>query len=148
MELGKIAIDYALSLGADFADIRIQRTKREFIFVRDLNVKMFNNDDSYGYGIRVFKSGAWGFAHNKIFTKDAIIETVKSAYNIALASAEINKNFKLTLTPERGYIDTYKTPLCIAPFSISPKEKIDMLLEINRTLLSYTDIKQARASII
>jgi TldD protein len=148
MELGKIAIDYARSLGADFADIRIQRTKREFIFVRDLNVKMFNNDDSYGYGIRVFKNGAWGFAHNKIFTKDAVIETVKSAYNIALASSQINKNFKLQLTPERGYIDTYKTPLSIDPLSVSPKEKIDQLLEINRTLLSYQDIKQARAMII
>ncbi len=148
MELGKIAIDYAQSLGADFADIRIHRTKREFIFVRDLSLKEFGDDDIYGYGIRVFKNGAWGFAHNKLFTKDAVIETVKRAFNIAKASAEINKNSQLRLTPERGYIDTYNTPVEIDPFAVNPKEKIDMLMEINKTLLSYADIKQARAMII
>jgi TldD protein len=148
MQLGNIAIDYARSLGADFADIRIQRTKREFIFIRDLSLKEFEDEDTYGYGIRVFKNGAWGFAHNNIFTKDEVIKTVKRAYNIALASADINKNSQLRLTPERGYIDTYNTAVEIDPFTVSPKEKIDMLLEINKTLLSYADIKQARAMII
>jgi len=77
------AMDTAKSLGADYADIRIQRSSTEMIYLRNLSLKNTSLNEIYGYGIRVFKDGAWGFAHNNVFTEDQVNETVKKAYAIA-----------------------------------------------------------------
>ncbi|HPT71111.1 MAG TPA: TldD/PmbA family protein [Candidatus Cloacimonadota bacterium] len=148
MDYSQLAMDTALQLGAEYADIRIQNTHSEVIFIRNLSVKALNEGELFGYGIRVFKNGAWGFAHNNIFTSQAVQDTVKKAMIIALNSAKINKKHKLHLSPERSYKDKFKSPMQIDPFKISVKDKVDSLLEVSRTLLSYAPIKVVRSYVI
>ncbi|MCD6181638.1 MAG: TldD/PmbA family protein [Candidatus Cloacimonetes bacterium] len=143
MDYLSFAMDAARRLGADYADIRIQRTQTEMLYLRNLSLKHCNLDELYGYGIRVFKNGAWGFAHNTVFSEEAIEKTVKTAFNIATQSARVAHGTGLTLAHERGYIDTFRSPFSIDPFDIPFAEKIELMREVNQTMLRYNDIKVA-----
>jgi len=143
-----LAMNAAETLGAEYADIRIQKTIDQVIYLQNLSLKHTSNDVQQGYGIRVFKNGAWGFAHSNIFSDEAVLATVKKAYETAILSAEVNKDKKLSLAPERSYLATYKTPIKIDPFNVPLTEKIDLLLEVNRVMLAYEGIKQARSLLI
>nr|MDK2850263.1 TldD protein [Candidatus Cloacimonadota bacterium] len=138
-----LAMNAAGSLGAEYADIRIQKTTDQVISLRNLSLKSAKTNVIHGYGIRVFKDGAWGFAHNNVFSDEAVLATVERAYEIACLSATVNKDKKLRLAPERSYIASYKTPVQIDPFDIPLSEKVDMMMEVNRTMLAYDGIRQA-----
>ncbi len=143
-----IAMNEATFLGADYADIRIQNTHKESIYLRNLSLKNTSDNVIYGYGIRIMKNGAWGFAHNNIFSKEAVVATVKKAFNTALLSSQIKNGKGLKLAYERSYKAKYKTPIAIDPFSVPLKEKVDLMLEVNKTMLNYNDIKQAMFYIV
>jgi len=143
MDFQKLAIDTARQLGADYADIRIQRSRTESIYLRKLSLKNTSLQELYGYGIRIFKKGAWGFAHSNVFTEDAVRKTVKKAFSIAKESARIRHGKGLVLAHERGYIDSYRSPFCVDPFDVPLSEKVELMLEVNKTLLNYAEIKQA-----
>ena len=143
MDFLSLAMDTAKSLGADYADIRIQKSHTEMILLRNLSLKNTSLQEVYGYGIRVFKNGAWGFAHNNVFSKDAVNETVKKAFAIAQQSGRIRYGDGLKLAHERGYIDSYKTPFSIDPFDVPLSEKVELMMEVNKTMLNYAEIKLA-----
>lgn len=137
------AMNMANSLGVEYADMRLQKTRREFIYLRNLSLKNTSNTVNHGYGIRIFKNGAWGFAHNNVFTVDAVKKTVEKAYEIAAQSKRVVYGEGLTLATERAYIDTYRTPAQIDPFKVDLNDKIDLMLEVNKTFLNYDQIKLA-----
>lgn len=143
-----LAMNAALDLGAEYADIRIQRTTDQSVFLRNQSLKNADIRILDGYGIRVFKDGAWGFAHCNIFDKDAVLRTVKQAYEIALLSAKVNAKKKLQLAPERSYIASYRTPICIDPFDVPLSQKVEMMLDVNNIMLAFEGIKQASFHII
>lgn len=138
-----LAMNAAEQLGAEYADIRVQKTTDEVIFLQNLSLKNTSNSVLYGYGVRFFKDGAWGFAHSNIFTDEALLKTVRRASEIAGLSASVNKDKKLRLAPERSYIAKYETPVKIDPRLVPMKEKVELMLEVNRTMLSYEGIKRA-----
>lgn len=138
-----LAIGAALDLGAEYADIRVQRTTDEVVMLQKLSLKHTSLDQMYGYGIRVFVNGAWGFAHNNVFSEDAVLATVRKAHEIAILSASVNRERKLRLAPERSYIATYRTPVKIDPFEVPLSQKVELMMEVNRTLMSYEGILQA-----
>jgi len=143
MKYADLAMDAALGLGAEYADIRIQKTTDQVIYLQNLSLKNTSNSILHGYGIRVFKDGAWGFAHSNVFSQDAVLDTVKKAAGIAQLSASVNKDRKLRLVPERSYIASYRTPVRIDPFAIPLKEKVELMLEVNRVMLAYEGIRRA-----
>ncbi len=143
MDYSSIAMECAQSLGSDYADIRIHKTRKEEIYLRNLSLKETVNQQIYGYGIRFLKNGAWGFAHHNIFTKEAIRKTVERAAEIAKISEKIKYGQGIVLAQERSYIDSYLTRVEIDPFNVSLKEKVDLMLEVNKTLMNYDEIKQA-----
>lgn len=138
-----LAIGAARDLGAEYADIRIQRTTDEVVLLRNLSLKNTSRNVIYGYGIRVFKDGAWGFAHNNVFTDEAVLATTRKAYEIAVLSATVNRGSKLRLAPERSYIASYRTPVKVDPFDVPLSEKVELMMEVNRVMLSYDGIRQA-----
>lgn len=138
-----LAMNAARSLGAEYADIRIQRTTDQVIYLQNLSLKNTSNNVIHGYGIRVFRDGAWGFAHNNVFSDEAVLATVRKAAEIAALSARVNRDKPLRLAPERSYIASYKTPVKIDPFDLPLKEKVELMLEVNRTMLAYDGIRQA-----
>lgn len=143
-----LAMNAASSLGAEYADIRIQRSTDQRILMRNLSLKNADTQVVDGYGIRVFKDGAWGFAHNNVYNDEAVLATVEKAFHIAELSATVNRDKKLRLTPERSYVATYKTPYKTDPFEIPLSEKVELLTQINSNMLSYEGIRQAMSYFI
>lgn len=142
MKFLDIAMDYAKVLSADYADIRIQRTTNENIFLEDTSFKNNSNSVIYGYGIRVLKDGAWGFAHSNIFTEDALKKTTQIAFDIAKASSLLKNGSGIVLANEKSYIAEYSTPMKKDPFNVSLKEKTNLMMEISKKMLSYNQIKK------
>jgi TldD protein len=138
-----IAMEAAQAMGADYADIRIQKSTSQSIYLHNLSLKNTSTDIIEGYGIRVFKDGAWGFAHSNVFKDDQVAATVKRAMEIALLSGKAKKGNGLTLAAERSYIATYRTPVKCDPFQLPLKEKVDLMLEVNRMMMNYEGIRQA-----
>ncbi len=138
-----IAMQKALDMSADYADIRIQKTSSESVYLENHSLKSSDSSILNGYGIRVLKNGAWGFAHSNIFTEEAVLKTVEKAYEIAKLSSLVKNGSGLKLVNEKSYIASYQTPYKIDPFSISLKEKTELFAEINRKLLTFPNIKKA-----
>ena len=138
-----LAMEKAVSLGADYADIRIQKTSRQGLYVENYSIKESNNDVIHGYGIRVLKDGAWGFAHSNQFNQEAVIKTVLRAFEIAKLSSLVRNGSGIKLANEKSYIATYRTPVKKDPFLIPLKEKTDLFLEINHRMLNLAEVKKA-----
>lgn len=138
-----LALNAAQSLGAQYADIRIQKTANQTIYLQNQSLKHSSNQIIHGYGIRVFIDGAWGFAHSNIFADDSVVATVKKAVEIAKLSATAKKGKGLQLAPERSYLATYRTPVKKDPFDVPMREKVDLMLEVNRIMKNYDGIRQA-----
>jgi len=62
---------------------------------------------------------------------------------IALLSAQARKGNGMVLAAERSYIASYRTPVTCDPFQLPLKEKVDLMLEVNRMMLNYEGIRQA-----
>ncbi len=75
---------YCLTLGADYADIRVKSIDTESISLNNGKIKEINSDRSIGFGIRIFLNGAAGFAAASDF--DKLEETAAKAFNIARVS--------------------------------------------------------------
>lgn len=140
--LAKLALDTARSLGAQYADIRIINYHRQNISTEDQRVSGINDSEDFGFGIRVIKNGAWGFAGNNNVNKDQIQNTTKLAVQIAEASASVMDK-PVELVPEPFHTDEFVSPHEVDPFEVEIDEKVGLLLEINRRLLSNDEIKKA-----
>ena len=116
-----------------YADVRIVEKDAEGIATKDGVVEALESSNSKGYGIRILKDGAWGFAGSNDFSKAAIDKTVKRAIEIAASSASYNGEEDKTgldqLKPVRA---TYKTPIKEDPFKVSLNEKMELLLEADK----------------
>ena len=61
-EVADVALSRAAALGASYADIRVNRYRRESIATRERQVQNVSRSTSRGLGLRVLVDGAWGFA--------------------------------------------------------------------------------------
>tara|TARA_B000000460_G_C21529570_1_gene400042 strand:- start:887 stop:2344 length:1458 start_codon:yes stop_codon:yes gene_type:complete len=141
------ALDTAKGKGADYADIRSVETSQERIVVRNGVVETITKDDSIGFGVRVLFNGAWGFASSPSLTVDNVDKTTMLAIQIAKASASIKRN-PVDLGPAVTSRGTYITPIQIDPFKIPVEQKIDLLLESDKAMVSVKSIRSRLGSLV
>jgi TldD protein len=140
----KEVIDY-LKSKTDYADIRQQRRSREDIRVKNENVETLSRNDDQGFGVRVIKDGAWGFASSSILTPDEMKRVADAAIQIAQASA-LTKREDVRLTPTEICQDTYKSSYDIDPFAVPMDKKIGLLLDACDILRKNPKVKVAEGS--
>jgi len=118
------AMDFARKLGADFADIRCKDIRIESITMENGLVTGVQKSRSLGYGIRIYKDGALGFAASS--DMEGLEQTVQAAYDTALASKTVLKQpVKLdSKPPAQG---TYKTQVGQNPFEVAMTDKLAIL---------------------
>src|SRR6187455_3819433 len=88
-EAADAALARASALGASYADIRINRYRRESIATRERQVQNVSRSTSYGLGLRVLVNGAWGFAATNRVEPGAAREAAEQAVAIARANARL-----------------------------------------------------------
>jgi TldD protein len=141
----KEIVEYLKRKETDYADIRHQRRSIEDIKVKNGNVESLSRSDDQGFGIRVIKNGAWGFAASSVFTSDEMKRVADAAIEIAQASA-LTKREDVKLTPTEIHQDSYKGGCEIDPFGVPIDKKIGLLLDACDILRKSPKIKVAEGS--
>ncbi len=142
-ELAHVAINAAAAAGADFADIRFVDERQNRVFVERQSVKLIDETESLGYGVRVLLHGAWGFAASTDVTKDGIAKAAKLAVETARASATVPKGEPARMAPEDAAVDTCVGPCDEDPFAVPNREKADLLLAATAAMLNVEHVVHA-----
>ena len=87
--LAALALDVARSEGASYADIRISRSRRRSIYTREAVVRGTNDDETFGFGVRVLCNGAWGFAASRDVSAAAVSQAARDAVALARVNASL-----------------------------------------------------------
>ncbi|HXU11711.1 MAG TPA: TldD/PmbA family protein [Candidatus Binatia bacterium] len=137
--LGAVALDRARSLGASYADIRINRYRTQSVILRSApdwatgainNVPSVSDEESFGFGVRVIHGGAWGFAASADVDKDTIARMTAEAVGIARAHAKLRgEPVRLAKVPPAK--DVYRTPIEKDPFATGIAAKIALLQQVS-----------------
>jgi TldD protein len=131
-EVADAALAHAAKLGASYADIRINRYRRESISTREQQVQNVQRSTSYGFGLRVLVNGAWGFAASNIVEGNSARAAAEQAVAIAKANA-ILATRKVTLANADKVVANWNNPIKKDPFEVPLETKIAFLLQLNKT---------------
>ena len=143
-------LELAQQLGASYADIRVTRRDTERISVRNGGVESLNRGGNEGFGVRVLKDGAWGFAATPIMQEGdlerKLARTTQRAIEVAQAAARVNRT-PVELAPEEPVRARVATPLKLDPFELSLEKKIQDLTDITAALRSQPEIRVGSAAL-
>jgi len=138
-----VALARAKKLGCTYADIRINRYRNQQLGIRTSpdrstgmmsgkvnHVPSITESETFGFGVRVIHSGAWGFAASPRMNKDEIGRVTAQAAEIARANAALRSK-PLQLAPVQAYKDSYRTPFEKNPFDVPLADKLAYLQQVN-----------------
>ncbi|MCW7074957.1 MAG: TldD/PmbA family protein [Candidatus Methanospirare jalkutatii] len=94
----KSALEWVVARGADFADIRVEMNRTAVIDLRDGTFREMSFGIDEGFGVRVLRNGAWGFASSNDLSR--LKETVEEALRISNALSQ--KRRRAESTSARG----------------------------------------------
>src|SRR5471032_333888 len=137
-------LDTAAAKGAQYCDVRFERTRSEHVEVRNGDVSGLADERSDGYGIRALVNGAWGFASSSGFSDAALDAAAARAVAIARAGASIAAH-RIGEAPTDAYVDTFATPVQRDPATVPMGERVALLLDAERALHSAPSITVGRA---
>ena len=144
-DLLELSVERALALGADYSDARAQALGLEAVRVENEELRSYELSETRGLGIRVLLGGCWGFSSTTSLVKEAVLEAVEKAVKIARASACMAK--KVEMAEVRPAERFFEAPCKLDPADISPEEKVELLMDINKEALSVDGVKSVRAAL-
>ena len=140
------ALDTAMQRGASYADARVVDDRTRALSTKNGKVSHASDSESLGLGMRVIADGAWGFAASDDLSREAVEATAARALAIAKASARV-KQEDIRLAPEKSVTADWATPIVIDPFTVSIEQNLDLLLKIDRELLSVAGVTLAETNL-
>jgi TldD protein len=144
-ELADAARQQAADLGAQHADFRAEQIRSQQIGLSDGNLETLFDADDVGLAVRVVVDGTWGFAAAVDLTPDAAAQAAKEAVEVARVSAAMNTE-RIELAPEPAHGDvTWVSAYEVDPFSVSAAEKVALLGDWSRRLLSRDGVDHVDA---
>jgi len=145
--LADAALDAARTLGADHADFRVERVRGQRIALSDGKLESLSDGDDSGLAVRVIVDGTWGFAAAVDLTPEAARDAARHAVEVAKVSAAMNTE-RIDLAPEPGYGDvSWVSAYAVDPFTVSPKDKVELLADWSARLLAHPVVSHADASV-
>jgi TldD protein len=134
-KLSAAALAEAKKLKAGYCDIRIIRTRQQFLNVRlnpergtgkTLEVPGVGDGGGFGFGVRVIVDGAWGFAASPTVRPEEIARITAEAVGVAKANAML-RGKSVELAPVTAYRDYWQTPHERDPFAVPLEEKLELI---------------------
>jgi len=129
-EVAEAALARAAALGAPYADIRVNRYRRESIATREQQVQSVQRSTSRGFGLRVLVNGAWGFAATNHVDPAAARTAAEQAVAIAKANASLASR-KLVLADADKVVTTWTSAFKRDPFEVPLDAKVAFLMKLN-----------------
>ncbi len=147
-ELLLLAIDAAISAGADYADGRVIRSRFEAIGTREQTITRVENSVSFGINLRALVGGSWGFSATQELNRDAVAAMARQAVTIARANNDVAPS-QAVLAPVEVFDDVeWVTPHSVDPFAVSLDDKAALLLRTNEEALRVNYVEYAASSIL
>lgn len=133
-DFAKVIIDLLGMENIDYGDVRVEEYTYEAITIKNGIVENVATITASGFGVRVLKNGAWGFAASSEISALQAEQIIKKAVELANASGIRNPGIELgnEKIPSGEYFSNVKE----SPFDVSLTEKIDHLLEVDKILSS------------
>jgi TldD protein len=144
--LANVCLALAKKLGADYADIRINRYREQGIATREERVLNVSESQSFGFGVRVLFKGAWGFSASHIVTPEAVERITTQAIEIAKANALFQRK-PVKLVPADKVIANWKSAYEKDPFEAPTDAKIAFLLKLNQLALKTKGVSFVNSSL-
>jgi TldD protein len=138
-EAAEAALARAAALGASYADIRVNRYRRESIATRERQVQNVSRSTSYGLGLRVLVDGTWGFAATNVVDPAAARAAAEQAVAIARGNARLTTR-KVELANADKVVTTWANPIKRDPFEVPLETKIAFLMSLNEAALAVTGV--------
>ena len=138
-----VALDTARSLAASYADMRVARYRDQNVSLRTQaesgtsslqHVPSLNDDERFGFGVRVLVNGTWGFAASNRVDRDEVARITREAVEVAKTNSSLRRSH-VQLAPLRAAVDFYHTPFINDPFVIPVAEKLDFLRTLNSEVM-------------
>ena len=121
-------VDYVRKLGVDYCDARFEHRETLQISTTNGSIRAISRNVRSGVSVRTFLNGHWGYASST----ELSWENLKSAAEKAVKIAKSFKNEKKIDLNPIVVEKKYKPPIKIDPREIDLKEKIDLLLELDK----------------
>ena len=134
-DAAEAALARATALGATYADIRVNRYRRESIATRERQVQNVSRSTSYGLGLRVLVNGTWGFAATNLVEPASARAVAEQAVAIARANALLTTR-KVVLANADKVVTTWTNPIKRDPFEVPLETKTAFLMKLNETALA------------
>lgn len=131
LDLAQRAVDYALNLGARYAEARIQNDWEHTFIVKNGNIEAGAITKYMGISIRVLVSGALGFTATNSQEWNAIRECIEESVRQAKASSKLMKK-PIEFSQEKPIEKTCIIKPKKSFQSVDVSEKTEMLLDLDR----------------
>lgn len=132
-EYARLAVDHSLSLGAKYAEARVQRNLGRTYTLKNGTVEPVNLTRKLGVGIRVIVDGALGFSSTNSLEQADIRSAAESAVRTAKASRRLIAS-PTRLSQEKAWEDDWEVKMKIDVRNVSPEEKFEVLFTIEKSL--------------
>ena len=146
-EAAEAALARATVLGASYADVRINRYRRESIATRERQVQNVSRSTSYGLGLRVLVNGAWGFAATSRVDPGAARTAAEQAVAIASAHAQLVKR-KVVLADVEKVVTIWVSAFKRDPFEVPLETKTAFLMKLNEAALAVPGVSFVSSQIL
>lgn len=138
MEDSQFLVDYGLSRGAEFVEVRYQKRSRTMATVKKGELDSATSGVLEGYGIRALKSGSWGFAVTSSLSRKKLLQKVEEAVRLAESSASA-KTAKSELASAKATKIKAVTEVKDDPQNHSLEEKIKLALDLDKFIRNYSN---------
>jgi TldD protein len=139
-DLAMEALNAARDAGAQYADVRIGRYRRQALNTREHQITGVSDAESYGIGVRTLVDGAWGFAATATMTKDAVARCARESARLSRAAKSIMRR-PVELAPVAPAKGTWITPVIKDPIDVAIEEKVALLFAANEAALKVPKIR-------
>jgi TldD protein len=141
------ALARARELGAQHADLRVERIVSQSIDLRDGTVTGVADTTTVGLAVRVIVDGVWGFASHVELTPGRAAATAERAVTVArtLAPVAIERVERADEPVHEGavWVSAYR----VDPFTVPTREKVELLTEWSQRLLASEGIDHVQAGV-
>ena len=146
--LADAALSRARALGAEHADLRVERIVSQSIDLRDGRVSGVSDAVHVGLSVRVLVQGVWGFASHGELTPDRAAATAERAVDVArtLAPVAVERVERADEPVHAGveWISAYE----VDPFTVPTREKVELLTDRSQRLLAADGVDHAEVGVV
>ncbi len=145
-QLADAALSRARELGAEHADLRVERIRDESMSLRDARLDGTSDREDLGLAVRVVHDGTWGFASDVALTSDAAARLAERAVEVAKVSRPLSTE-RVVLADEPAHGDvSWVSHYDINPFAVPDSEKVSLLSDWSAGLLAHDIVSHAEAT--